>query len=108
MSPTPDGEQIRVALNAIRSYAKSWTAAASDLGKPKSTAAGLDLSAADVSMWGTDYGIDRLYNDLRTKLEDVLGQASESFTTIGTKLIDAANTYEQEEAQNLHRFNNAY
>ncbi|MEV1115096.1 hypothetical protein AB0I91_08510 [Actinosynnema sp. NPDC049800] len=91
---------ISVALEAMRSDASLWTAAADNLDRPRSTIGDLVITDAEMSQWAADRGLDRVYNDARLALEDMLTQAIEAFRGLGASLHAAANTYESEEEAN--------
>jgi hypothetical protein len=89
---------LSVALDAMLSDAGVWDRAGGDLDGPRNAAGSLGLSAADVSMYGSDAGIDTTYQDAQTTLENMLGQASQNFHKLATTLRNAATLYEQQEA----------
>lgn len=91
---------VSVALEAMRSDAALWIAAADDLDGPRSAIGGLVLTDTDVSQWAADRGLHRTYNDARLALEDMLAQATRAFRGLGESLHAAANTYESEEEAN--------
>jgi hypothetical protein len=95
---------IEVALQAMRSDAQVWQTAAGSLDAPVGALGGLTLTGADVSMYGVDRGLDRTYENARTAVIDMLGQAKENFTNLANALSAAADTYQREEEQNLHTF----
>ncbi|ROP37494.1 hypothetical protein [Saccharothrix texasensis] len=91
---------ISVALEAMRADAALWTAASENLEAPRSAIGGLAITDAEMSEWAADRGLDRIYNDARLALEDILAQAVEAFRGLGESLHAAANTYESEEEAN--------
>lgn len=95
---------VDVALAALRSDAEVWHTAAQDLNGPVNALGGLTLTGADVSKWAVERGLDRTYDQARTTVIDMLGQATENFTNLGNALLAAADTYQREEEANLHRF----
>ena len=100
---------ISVALEAMRSDAALWTAAADDLDRPRAAFGDLVITDAEMSEWAADRGLDRVYNDVRLALEDMLTQAIEAFRGLGESLHAVANTYESEEEANrlgMDRINN--
>ncbi|KAA2261488.1 hypothetical protein F0L68_17070 [Solihabitans fulvus] len=109
MSPTPNGKQVAVALDALRSDATTWDNAAADLtGGPRTTIGSLHLTPDDVSKWAADHGLDATYNDARTKLEDIIKQAADNLHAVGTALRASADVYQRDEDANLHRLNGIY
>ncbi|MDQ2588682.1 hypothetical protein [Saccharothrix yanglingensis] len=99
---------ISVALDAMRSDAAAWSAAAERLDGPRSAIGDLALTGADVSMWAVDRGLDRTYDDARATLEDMLAQATRAFRGLSESLHAAANTYEAEEEANRHAMNSIH
>jgi hypothetical protein len=99
---------IDVALAALRSDAQVWHTAAQDLNGPVTALGGLTLTGADVSMWAVDRGLDRTYDQARTTVMDLLGQAAENFTNVGNAVLAAADTYQREEEANLHQFDSMH
>ena len=91
---------ISVALEAMRSDATLWTAAADNLDRPRSAIGDFVITDSEMSEWAADRGLDRIYNDARLALEDMLTQAVEAFRGLGESLHAAANTYESEEEAN--------
>ncbi|MER5267187.1 hypothetical protein ABTZ99_34355 [Actinosynnema sp. NPDC002837] len=91
---------ISVALEAMRSDAALWVDAADNLDRPRSTIGDLVITDAEMSEWAADRGLDRVYNDARLALEDMLTQAIEAFRGLGASLHAAANTYQSEEEAN--------
>lgn len=99
---------IDVALQALRSDAELWSTAASSLDEPKAAVGGLALSGAEMSMYAVDLGLDRTYNDARTRMIDMLGQGQENFTNLSQALRAAADTYQREEEANRHLIEGTY
>ncbi|MEJ2859010.1 MULTISPECIES: type VII secretion target [unclassified Saccharothrix] len=96
---------LSVALDAMRSDATAWETAADRLDAPSAAIGGLALTGADLSLWAVDRGLDRTYEEARTALDDMLGQAARAFRDLGAALRSAADTYEREEEANLHTLN---
>ncbi len=96
---------VSVALEAMRSDAATWDAAADRVDGPRTAIDGLTLTGADLSMWAVDLGLDRTYDNARRTLESMLAQASDAFRTLGTSLRAAADTYEREDEANAHALN---
>ncbi|GHH59900.1 hypothetical protein [Lentzea cavernae] len=96
---------LMMALDALRTDAGLWSTAADKVQAPQSAIGGLTLTGHDVSMWAVDRGLDRTYENGRVVLEDLLRQAMIAFNGLGDSLRAAADTYEREEAANLHDMN---
>ena len=99
---------IDVALQALRSDARLWSAAASSLDGPNTAIGGLALSGMEMSMYAVDAGLDRTYNNARNRLTEMLGQAEQNFTNLSKALLAAAETYEYEEEANMHLMEGTY
>ncbi|HEX7302726.1 type VII secretion target [Lentzea sp.] len=93
---------VEVSLEAMRADAALWSAAADAVQGPRRAIGELTVSGAAMSMWAVDHGFDRAYENARTVLEDLLRQATAAFHGLGDGLRAAADTYEREEAANLH------
>ncbi|MGH4019493.1 MAG: hypothetical protein ACRDT0_09710 [Pseudonocardiaceae bacterium] len=63
---------IEVALAAIRADVTLWDAAAGDMQGPTSAVGGVTVTAADVSMWATDRGLDATYESARSQVQNLL------------------------------------
>lgn len=90
---------ISVALEALRSDARVWDQAADDLAGPRSAIDPLELTPFDVMCFAAQAGLDRLYNETRVKLQDMIGQAAGNFHNVAGALRQAADTYERDEEQ---------
>ncbi|TDD51973.1 type VII secretion target [Saccharopolyspora elongata] len=99
---------IGVALEAMRSDAKTWDTAAGDLDGPLSTIGTLQIDPGSFSMWAVDRGVDKTYDEARSALEDMLKQAADYFREISSDLTEAAAQYERDDEQGKHGIQNAY
>ena len=63
---------IQVALDAMRSDAQIWDAAAENLNGPLVAMSGLTATPADVSMWAADRGLHNTYDSARVAVESLL------------------------------------
>jgi|GEM_PF-3832492 len=97
-----------VATQALRADAQIWSTACADLDAPISAIGGLALSGAEMSRYAVDAGLDRTYNDARTRLMDMLSRARQNFTNLSQALDAAADTYQREEQANLHLIEGTY
>ncbi|QUH01354.1 hypothetical protein HUO13_11560 [Saccharopolyspora erythraea] len=93
---------IAVELEALRSDAAVWKTAAEDLQVALDTAGSLGVTAADVSKWADDRGLDATFNAARDALAAMIHQAAEYFREIGDDLLEAADQYERDDAQGRH------
>jgi hypothetical protein len=88
---------MTVALDAMRSDAGLWETAANDLMGPINAIPSLGLTPSDVSSFGIDAGIDRVYSEAQSALESILIQGAANFQKLGKALRAAATMYEQQE-----------
>ncbi|SFB55721.1 Excreted virulence factor EspC, type VII ESX diderm [Amycolatopsis marina] len=98
---------MKTAISALRSDAEIWDGAATDLDAPMSAIGSLGLTGHDVSMYGVDKGIDTTYTGAQTALEDMLRQAAENFSDLAGALRQAADMYDQTEADHQQRIQSA-
>ena len=99
---------IEAELAAMRGDATIWETAAEDTQGPVSATGGVTVTAADVSMWAADRGLDATYESARTQVEKLLRQGADNFRNIANVLRASADTYQREEEANLHTFDSTY
>ncbi len=104
MTP-PDDQVVDVALDAMRSDADVWKAAADGLNKPTSAIDELALTPADVSVWAAEHGFDSTYEQARVAIREMLVQAQDYFGRIGRNLESAADQYESDDARAAEKLN---
>lgn len=105
--PQP-GNGIDVALEALRSDAGVWEAAADSLNAPLNALGPLNITGDEASIWAVDRGLDKAFNDARRAVEDMIRQAAQYFGEIGADLRSSADQYERDDDQGLHEIQNAY
>lgn len=105
---TQPGDGIGAALEALRSDAGVWEAAADSLNTPLNALVPLNVTGEEVSIHAVDRGLDDAFNNARTTLEDMLRQAADYFREIGANLRSAADQYQRDDEQGLHEIQNAY
>jgi uncharacterized protein YukE len=90
---------FEVEINALKSDAKVWDKAASDMDGPIQAIRPLTLNGADdVTGLGQRMGIDTSYEKARSNMETQMTQAVEYFHSLSSALTDVATNYEQMEA----------
>lgn len=99
---------IEVALAAMRTDAGLWDTAADGMQGPASSLGGVTLTAADVSKWAADAGLDQTYEQVRTQVETLLQQGAENFRAIAGTLRASADTYQREDEAGRHTFESTY
>lgn len=105
MSP---GGGVNVALEALRSDAKTWEAAAQGLSEPLGALGSLDVELADVSIFAQWAGLDQSFNDATSAMEEVIKKAAEYFRKIGSDLNEAAKEYQADDEKGMHQVQGAY
>jgi hypothetical protein len=106
MAPTEG--QINVAIEALRTDAAMWDAGGDDLREAARVAGRLDLEALHFSYLGDKIGLVDVYQQLQDKMIRLLNQGGDTFEALGTALRSAADGYEQDEANGVHRANSIY
>ncbi|MEQ0563943.1 hypothetical protein ABJI51_33095 [Amycolatopsis sp. NEAU-NG30] len=95
---------MEVALEALRSDARTWDIAADNLNQARGIVAPLELTPRDVMSFAAARGFDRRYNDMRAKLDLLLAQGADNFRGIAGSLLNGAAIYERAEAEHASRF----
>lgn len=99
MAPGPDQHDIDVALEAMRSDAKTWSDAATTVDSVRAPARNVHLDAAQFSYFADKAGITRTYAELQQRVVTLLAQASANFSSISRTLHTCADDYERTEHQ---------
>ena len=99
---------IEVALAAMRADATLWDTAAGDMQGPTSAAGEVTVTAADVSMWAADRGLDVTYESARSQVQELLEQGAKNFRAIAKTLRASADTYQREDEAGMHTFESTY
>lgn len=105
---TPTGEQVEVSIQALRDDARRWLDMADQLRDAATAGERLDLNAFHFTGLGHLLGIDELYNQVQQAIVTLLHQGSSNFDEVATALKAAADGYEQDEYDNVHRMKNIY
>lgn len=99
---------VEVALAAMRTDAGLWDDAAGAMLGPASALDGVSVTAADVSRWAADAGLDQMYEQTRTQVQTLLRQGAENFRAIAGTLRASAETYQREDEAGRHTFESTY
>ncbi|MGQ0839137.1 hypothetical protein [Actinokineospora sp.] len=102
---TPTADQIKVAIEALRADAKYWDTESTAMGTIGPKAEGLRLTRIEAGLFQVIFDA---YADV---LDQVIARSNEGrdrMTEVGTTLRTVADTYEQEEAANVHKLENIY
>ncbi|MFI7577779.1 hypothetical protein [Micromonospora sp. NPDC049497] len=105
---TPTGEQLVASIEALHTDAGRWYEMADQLEAAAEDAAGLVLSTFHFSGLGHLLGIDGLYEEFQQAVVALLRQGATNFESVGGALRAAAEGYQQDEVDNLHRLRNIY
>jgi hypothetical protein len=102
----PTGDDIRVAIEALRADARTWSAASGDLADAAATAERLTLAPPAFGFAAA--AAAGAHESLRVKVADLLRQGAANFDDVAGALRTAADSYEADEAANLHMLRNIY
>ncbi|WP_158880729.1 hypothetical protein [Amycolatopsis anabasis] len=92
------GDGYQTEVGAIRSDAKIWSKAATDIDAPRTTVQSLALNPGDIGLAAVVAGLGDTYGQLRQRLHSLLGGAQKSFNNISTTLNNVATAYENQES----------
>ena len=104
----PSQGQIDVAIQALRDDAQKWRAAAGELEIAARIAGEMDFQAFHFSYIGDKIGVTEAYRLLQEKLIDLLNYGAVNFRSVGQALTMAANGYEEEDRNAVHRLKNIW
>lgn len=98
MAPNPD--DVKVAIEALRTAAKEWDKASDELRHIAAEMASLEIRKVHM---GLAAPIAKPYEETRDGLEVLLLEASEQAYNISDALKFAANSYQKDEEEGIHR-----
>lgn len=104
----PTGDQYEVALEALRDDAGVWSDTATVLDDANAAAATLLLESHEFSWAGDLAGLPETYKELKDKVVDLLAQGRDASNSVAEQLLAAADTYENEEEEGVHRMNGVW
>lgn len=104
----PTGDQIEVALAAMREDAAMWRHMATELSEAAKVADRLDMDARHFSYLGDKVGMTHIYQAIQAKMSSLMTQGAANFDTIAEALSKAADGYEEDDRRGAHRLNNIY
>jgi hypothetical protein len=104
----PSQGQIDVAIEALRDDAQKWRAAAGDLEIAAGVAGQMDLQAFHFSYVGDKVGVTDAYRALQDKLIDLLNGGAANFRSVAQALNLAADGYQQDDRNAVHRLKNVW
>jgi hypothetical protein len=104
----PTSQQIAAALDAMRKDAAVWQDMAGQMRDAAGVADRLDLSKLHFSKLGDMLGMVDLYRDVQDRMVRLIQQGAANFDATAAALTTAANGYEKDEQDNVHRFTGIY
>jgi hypothetical protein len=104
----PNQGQIDVAIQSLREDAQRWRAAAGELQDAATVAGQMDFQAFHFSYLGDKIGVTDAYRALQDKLIDLLNGGATNFRNVAEALTLAAEGYEQDERNAVHRLRNVW
>ncbi|AGL19149.1 hypothetical protein [Actinoplanes sp. N902-109] len=104
----PTGDQVKAAIEGLRTDASTWSTMSLQLTGAHGVAQRLTLGTFEFSGLAHAAGTDETYEQIRQKMADLLDQASLTFDAIGDAIRKAADDYERDEDNTVHRMQNVY
>lgn len=104
MAP-PTADQVQVAIQALRHEASVWDHEAEATGSVPAKAEGLRLNRIEAGLFQV------IFDTYGQVIDQVIARTNEGrqqMTDIANTLRSVADTYEQEEAANVHKLKNIY
>ncbi|MET0133127.1 MAG: hypothetical protein ABW215_05990 [Kibdelosporangium sp.] len=102
MAPTP--EEVQVACKALRSDATKWTTASDEMAAGGGSAQSLVLGRAEFGYAAENHGLVTSYTTIQERIATLLTGADAEFDKMAAALRLAADTYEREDAEGAHKF----
>jgi hypothetical protein len=104
----PSKDQIRAAIETLRSDARMWSSMADELHEAGHQVFRLGLGRSQFSYLGDEAGLTQTYSNIQSTLGRLLAEGRAAFDDIAAALESAADGYEQDERNNLHRLHGIY
>lgn len=104
----PTGDEYEVALEALRDDAAVWSDTATVLDDANTAAKTLLLESSEFSWAGDLAGLPDVYRELKDKVVDLLAQGRDASNSVSDQLLAAADMYENEEEEGVHRMNGVW
>jgi hypothetical protein len=106
--PPPSEQAVLAAIAALRADAGTWDDAAGELREAAAVAARLELGALHFSYLADQLGLVEVYQQLQDRLQRLLGEGADNLVALGAALHAAADGYEQDENNAVHRMTGIY
>ena len=104
----PSEQKIKASIAALRQDAAMWDSSADQLRQAAAVAARLELAALHFSYIGDKVGMVAMYRELQDRLFRLLNEGGAAFDSLASALRSAADGYEQDEINGVHRMKNIY
>ena len=104
----PSGQQVEASIQAIAGEAGLWSGMAAEVEAMAAVARNLTLNAFHFSGLGHLAGMEDVYRDLQERIAMLLQQAADNFDTTAGALKQAADDYQRDEDNAVHRLRNIY
>jgi hypothetical protein len=101
--PPPTEEEIRVAVAALRSDAQQWRDWATTLARVSTVVDELELSVSDMCALSAVVNLPETYATIRHRALALAGQGTLHFAEVADALSAAADGYERDERNAVHR-----
>lgn len=99
----PTDEEIRVAIAALRSDAAQWRGWADTLDRASTVVDELHLTVNEMCALSGVVGLPSIYAALCHRAQTLATQGSQRFADVAGALVAAADGYEQDERDAIHR-----
>jgi hypothetical protein len=96
------------AIEALRKDEGTWDEASDELREAAAVAARLELSALHFSYLADKLGLTEVYQRLQERLQQLLLEGADNFTALSGAMRAAADGYEQDEVNTVHRMTGIY
>ncbi|MFD0782911.1 WXG100 family type VII secretion target [Micromonospora azadirachtae] len=103
MTHPPSPETVRVAISELRSDGIKWRDAADQLRATAEVARTLHLGPFEFSAPADWVGLSQVYQELHARMTELLNDGVTALDAMGNALVAAADGYEEEDIQNMHR-----
>ncbi|MEV1112723.1 hypothetical protein AB0I95_29350 [Micromonospora sp. NPDC049751] len=105
---TPSKEELEVAIEALRQGGMTWQQNAEVMQAASSAVTAQSLGSFELSAHASITGLVETYGLLQEKVATLLRQGADNFEAIGAALKTAADGYEQDEIDEVHRQRGIY
>ncbi|WP_326558275.1 hypothetical protein [Micromonospora sp. NBC_01796] len=104
----PSKEQIEASIAALHEGARSWGRHADTMDAASKSASAQSLGPFELSSLASLTGLVETYGELQEKLARLLREGAANFDAIGSALRTAADGYEADERDAVHRMRGIY